>query len=59
MFSATDLNSGFEFNPSKISNGSNMGVSTTNLIQGLPSMFMGIPIEEYQRQLGESLDKHF
>lgn len=59
MFSATDLNSGFEFNPSQISNGSNMGVSTTNLIQGLPSMFMGIPIEEYQRQLGESLKKTF
>ena len=59
MFSDPDLNSGFEFNPSQISNGSNMGVSTTNLIQGLPSMFMGIPIEEYQRQLSESLKKTF
>jgi hypothetical protein len=59
MFSTTYLNSGFEFNPSQISNGSNMGVSTTNLIQGLPSMFMGISIEEYQKQLGESLKKTF
>ena len=59
MFSATDLNSGFEFNPSQISNGSNMGVSTTNHIPGLPSMFMGIPITEYQRQLGENLKKTF
>ena len=59
MFSATDLNSGFEFNQSQISNGSNMGVSTTSPIQGLPSMFMGIPIEEYQRQLGENLKKTF
>ena len=58
MFSATDLNSGFEFNQSQISNGS-MGVSTTSHIQGLPSMFMGIPITEYQRQLGESLKKTF
>ena len=32
-----------------------MEVSTTTPIQGLPSMFMGIPIKEYQRQLGESL----
>ena len=59
MFSATDLNSGFEFNQSQISNGSNLGVSTTSSIPGLPSMFMGIPIEEYQRQLGESLKKTF
>ena len=59
MFSATDLNSGFEFNQSQISNGSNLGVSTTSLVPGLPSMFMGIPIEEYQRQLGESLKKTF
>ena len=59
MFSATDLNSGFEFNQSQISNGSNLGVSTTSTIQGLPSMFMGIPIAEYQRQLGESLKKTF
>lgn len=59
MFSATDLNSGFEFNQSQISNGSNLGVSTTSPIPGLPSMFMGIPIEEYQRQLGESLKKTF
>ena len=58
MFSATNLNSGFEFNQSQISNSSNMGVSTMP-IQGLPSMFMGIPIEEYQRQLGESLKKTF
>lgn len=59
MFSVTDLNSGFDLNQAQISNGSNLGVSTTHLIQGLPSMFMGIPIEEYQRQLGESLDKTF
>ena len=55
----TDLNCGFEFNQSQISNGSNMGVSTTSPIPGLPSMFMGIPIEEYQRQLGENLKKTF
>lgn len=60
MFSTTtNLNSGFEFNQSQISNGSNLGVSTTSPIPGLPSMFMGIPIEEYQRQLGESLKKTF
>ena len=60
MFSTTtNLNSGFEFNPSQISNDSNMGVLTTSTIQGLPSMFMGIPIAEYQRQLGESLKKPF
>ena len=59
MFSDPDLNSGFEFNQSQISNGSNMGVSTTSPIPGLPSMFMGIPIKEYQRQLGESLKKTF
>ena len=59
MFSATDLNSGFEFNLSQISNGSNLGVSTTSLVPGLPSIFMGIPITEYQRQLGESLKKTF
>lgn len=59
MFYATDLNSGFEFNQSQISNGSNLGVSTTSPVPGLPSMFMGIPIEEYQKQLGESLKKTF
>ena len=59
MFSTTNLKSGFEFNQAQISNGSNMGVSTTNPIQGLPSMFMGIPIKEYQRQLGKSLKKPF
>jgi len=59
MFSDTDLNYGFEFNQSQISKGSNLGVSTTNLDSGLPSMFMGIPIAEYQRQLGESLKKTF
>ena len=59
MYSDTDLNSGFEFNQSQISNGSNLGVSTTSLIPGLTSMFMGIPIAEYQRQLGESLKKTF
>ena len=59
MFSATDLNSGFEFNQSQIYNGSNLGVSTIGPIQGLPSMFLGIPIEEYQKQLDESLKKTF
>ena len=60
MFSTTtNLNSGFEFNQSQISNDSNMGVLTTSTIQSLPSMFMGIPIAEYQRQLSESLKKTF
>lgn len=55
----SDLKSGIDFNIPQISDGSNMGISTTNHIQGLPSMFMGIPMSEYQRQLGESLKKHF
>lgn len=59
MFSDIDLNSGFEFNQSQISNSSNIGVSTTKPIQGLPSMFMGIPIAEYQKQLAENLKKTF
>ena len=59
MFFADDLNSGIEFNQSQISNGSNIGVSTTSPIQGLPPVFMGIPIEEYQRQLGKNLEKTF
>lgn len=59
MFSTTNLNYGFEFNQSQISNDSNMGVSTISPIQGLPSMFMSIPITEYQRQLGENLKKTF
>lgn len=59
MYSATDLNSGFELNQSQMSNGSNRGISTTSSIKGLPSMFMGIPIEQYMKQLDESLKKTF
>ena len=59
MFSTSNLQSGFEFNQSQISSGSSSGVLTNSSIKGLPSMFMGIPIKEYQRQLGESLKKTF
>lgn len=53
---STNLNAGFEFNHSHPTNGINMSASTTSSVQGLPS---GIPIEEYQKQLGESLKRTF
>ena len=56
---STNLNAGFEFNHSHLNHRLNMGVSTTSSVQGLPSMFMGMPIEEYQKQLGESLKRTF
>ena len=59
MFSATDLNSGVQFNQSQMFTNSKLAESITSPIKCHSSMFMGMPIKEYQRQLDHSLKNTF